>query len=117
MALTEWKNAGSTIYCLGSGTTFDIKTLLPDVDYTKLTKDNFIIKVISSSVSLDEDITSIYHLTTTPQVTYDAITGIATLTGLSNSYYRSYYDGAKHVSLSNSISIMVYLIDGEVETI
>lgn len=30
------------VYYLGTGTSFDIKTLLPDVDYTKLTVDNFI---------------------------------------------------------------------------
>lgn len=36
---------GAQIYYLGTGTSFNIPALLPDVDYTQLTADNFIVGI------------------------------------------------------------------------
>lgn len=44
--LTEVADAireGTQVFYLGTGTSFNIKTLLPDVDYTTLTSSNFIV--------------------------------------------------------------------------
>ena len=37
----------SNVYYLGQGTSFDVKSLLPNIDYTKLTIDNFIVEIVS----------------------------------------------------------------------
>lgn len=42
-SLTKSGTNKSAIYYLGTGTSFDIKTLFPDVDYNSFTVDNFII--------------------------------------------------------------------------
>ena len=46
--IVEPQTVGS-VYYLGTGTSFDIKTLLPTVDYAKLTSDNFIVGCNTSS--------------------------------------------------------------------
>lgn len=43
------KNNSLKVYSLGTGTSFDIKTLYPEIDYTKITEDNFIVGATSLS--------------------------------------------------------------------
>ena len=43
ISAAQSSNTGCNIYCLGTGTSIDLTTLLPDIDYTTLTVDNFII--------------------------------------------------------------------------
>lgn len=38
----------TNVYYIGDGTSFDIKTKFPDIDYTQLTKDNFIVELNDS---------------------------------------------------------------------
>lgn len=52
--LTEVADAireGNLLYYLGTGTSFDLKSLLPDIDYTQLSDSNFI--VVSDGGSVD----------------------------------------------------------------
>ena len=42
------QSGGVTLVDLGTGTSFDVKTLAPNVDYTQLTSDNFIIELTNS---------------------------------------------------------------------
>lgn len=42
---------GAKLYDLGTGTSFDLKTLVPDVDYTSLTADNFFYKDLTGAKS------------------------------------------------------------------
>lgn len=68
---------------LGSGKTFDLKTLAPNIDYTKLSVDNFYIKSIPSQVI---SAWHSYHtygdgntwVNITPTKTYDKSTGVLT---------------------------------------
>ena len=83
--LQEQANS-SKIYSLGSGTSFDIKTLVPSVDYTKLTINNFIVATTTLSASTGDirkggswvgggvSISASMNITKS----YDATTGILT---------------------------------------
>ena len=88
---------------LGTGTSFDIKTLLPNVDYTKLTKDNFIVGISSvpsvSSSGMENIIAGTYgykvntdyKVTTTASgitisKSYNSSTGVLTVTAKQTVY-------------------------------
>ena len=75
---------------LGTGSSFDIKKLLPEIDYTKLTSDNFVVGAVSGNYKN----TSTLHRGTekdsyaaisgfTIGKIYNSNTGILTLSGLS----------------------------------
>ena len=81
----------SSIINLGTGTSFNIQTLAPDVDYTKLTVDNFIIGTTSASQNIANFTNgNSYKLSTggftgfTLNKSYNNTTGILTISG--NSY-------------------------------
>lgn len=80
--------AAGNVYYLGTGTSFDIKTLLPDVDYAKLTSDNFIVGCNTSSSTPREnkrpgnaDNEWVNANISSISVNYDNSTGILSLSG------------------------------------
>ena len=70
------------IYYLGEGTSFDLKTIIPSVDYTKLTADNFIVEAQSKASTTIGGFTSggpssdFIQGSTTLNKSYNASTGV-----------------------------------------
>lgn len=114
--------SGSSVYYLGTGTSFDIKTKFPD-DYTNLTANNFIVEGTSVSSSASQGslswAISSYSGSATASInkSYDASTGILTC-NIQSSVTAS-VSGNNNGSRngSNTGSCKVYLVLGEIETI
>ena len=123
--------AGAKIYNLGNGTSFNIRNLLPDVDYSALTADNFIVSLSSvpqtsfasgghggNNISVTGTLNAF-----SMQKTYDNSTGIfsipnkkLTLHGLARwqngDRWETYYENFPQ----SDMVITVFLVVGEVET-
>ncbi|MFR2534184.1 MAG: hypothetical protein ACLS95_02990 [Clostridia bacterium] len=101
-----------TLVELGTGTSFDIKSVYSN--YSKLTTSNFICQVVSISVSgsaTDNDAhNSSYSgsFSVTPSITYNSSTGIVNISGTSNS--RSYKTwGNTGTIITATATVKVYL--------
>ena len=101
-----------TLVELGTGTSFDVKSIYPN--YTNLTASNFICQVISIGVNgsaTDNDAhNSSYSgsFSVTPSLTYNASTGVVTISGTSNS--RSYKTwGNTGTVITATATVKVYL--------
>ena len=97
--------SGSAGYYLGTGSTFNIKELLPDIDYTSLSNSNFIVGAVSGNSIATARVyrgtekntdAIVYGFSVTP--TYDATTGILTLSGLSQTFQCRRYGDVYHYS-------------------
>ena len=82
-------SGASNIYYLGTGSSFDLKSLLPNIDYSSLTIDNFIVSTIS--ISSGSYISYAWSCSNSPQTyldgsslikSYNNTTGILSLSGL-----------------------------------
>lgn len=97
------QSGGVTLVDLGTGTSFDIKTLAPDVDYTTLTLDNFLVSNFSIYEGSNDEAGSMG--TRNFFTNYDASTGVLTVFN----YYRwqvgSYW---RQVSISNYKIYLMY---------
>ncbi len=101
-----------TLVELGTGTSFDVKSIYPN--YANLTASNFICQVVSISVSgsaTDNDAhNSSYNggFSVTPSLSYNASTGVVTIGGTSNS--RSYKTwGNTGTVITATATVKVYL--------
>ena len=117
-------NGSAKVYYLGSGTSFDLKTLLPDVDYTTLTAANFIVEAGNKAL------TTVSSYSTGGSGDY--IQGRGTLTksyapstGILTAYYNMYSivhihcdNGAQYFTkpINWNLSVKAYLVIGEIET-
>ena len=73
--------SGGNVYYLGTSSSYDIKTLFPDLDYTALTNDNFLVMSESGSTSMSRSDLSCYFggwntVYTKPTASYNASTGV-----------------------------------------
>ena len=123
---TVTANQGGTgkVYYLGTGTTFDIPTLLPDIDYTQLTADNFIVGISSkssASASYTPSGTSKQTYTATGTAlsitkSYNSSTGTLTLGGYTENVTVVSTSGGTGTTTTNC-TCFVYVVLGEIETI
>lgn len=123
---------GNKVYNLGTGTSFNIQTLLPGIDYTKLTVANFVrclgatainstgawadVGYGSSASAADVDIRS---QLVSSAMSYNASTGVLTVPSLTAyASCRPNVNGAATDNKSGSTATYtVYLIDGDIETV
>lgn len=73
----------SKIYYLGQWSNFDLKILLPDIDYTELTAENFIVQV--DSMSKSQSAATVQSTSGYSSYAYSAISNGATLSKTYNS--------------------------------
>lgn len=123
-------NSKQDIYYLGTGTSFDIKTLLPDVDYTKLTVDNFIIPLGTSTLEggfydanggvyiyFDGIGNKTANINITLSKAYDNQTGILTIANNTAALlligYSNNWNGSSYIR--TNITPSVYLVMGEIQ--
>lgn len=117
------KSNGASIIHLGTGTSFDIKTLLPDIDYTNLTSDNFIIAPASASIYFSGTTVSgsiSQSRGTSFTKSYDATTGVLTI----SNYYSQFSIGDWSKSGTHRVTgdvslgtFNAYLINGKIESL
>jgi len=110
-------NSGGKVYNLGKGTSFNIKTLLPDIDYTSLTADNFVI--IATSVNASTSTWAHAHTSvsgsgsTSPTCSYNNSSGVLTVSKLGGSF--NVYPSNSAASTSFSLNgYNILLIIGEI---
>lgn len=121
----EINNKVSVIY-LGTGTSFNIKTLLPDIDYTKLTIENFIVGGLSAP-----DMMTTNYTTGAGNVedkaaargfkigkTYNASTGILSLSGASQriQIHKNSTGYSSWAASNQNINCFAYLVIGNIES-
>ena len=107
---------------MGCGTSFDIKTLLPNIDYKKLTVDNFIVTSTAKSILWNRDsegrssIGAGDYFSGTASISkkYDIDAGILTVSNGVNHYRDTgnSVDGQAEAIIEN-----VYLITGKIVSI
>ena len=105
------------MYYLGQGTSFNIQSLLPNIDYTSLTASNFIIEPNSAEASRDQnaDVGSSKGMLTVNK-SYNAETGVLSASAVG--YFSTYYDGAmgsQSASSSVTASVKAYLVLGDIK--
>lgn len=108
-----FNKASEPIY-LGNGTSFNIGSLVPNVDYTKLTSDNFIVGVSAlasssytgSSKSYSGSILDGFTLTKS----YNASTGILSLSGTYARASAKGNDGGRYCTCTGYCTCFAYLI-------
>ena len=106
------------VYYLGTGTSFNIKTLLPEIDYASLTPDKFIIGlsgIPSGSTSSTEMGISRYTASASLSgasltKSYNTSTGVLTIGGYSGTVTLNCSDSGRVRSTSVSSTPFVYLM-------
>ena len=119
------QSGGVTLVDLGTGTSFDIKTLAPDVDYTTLTNDNFLIKpsgnINTSNYASGQSYWDpnngsqaygVSSLLASLQLSYTASTGILNsyLSSSSRGGFVTYTSITRMLTASGSAAVHAYLI-------
>ena len=112
----EITNLSTKPILLGTAKTFDVKSLVPSIDYTKLTADNFFIQTITSYMTGAHTEKTIFSDRSSGeygveiQKSYNSSTGILTckIRGV-NTYYDSNGNGANN--WDRSCNCTVYLIE------
>ena len=123
------------VYKLGTGSSFDIKKLLPELDYTKLTVNNFIVQPTKINVSgrssagngnsegnvnLGGSTSASGSNSTTITKKYSNGVFSVSNTSVSKSYSNSIDDGKLNTSgeCSGSVgNIQVYLVTSKIKTV
>lgn len=117
---TGSSSCGNKVIYLGRGTSFNVRELVPDIDYTSLTSDNFIAEIVdwprttnsTNGGEISSYVDAIVNASTMTK-TYDNLSGIFTI---DNAYFRA---GAKSrgasTSATSNLVIDVYLITEEIE--
>ena len=107
----------NSVYYLGTGTSFDIKTLLPDIDYESLKENNFIVCTVSGSATASCSTNSATQRNTsasfTPTKSYT--NGVLSVAGLSNNGSDSGTKGS--INVWGGINVSVYLVVGDIVSI
>lgn len=121
----ESSGKGAKVYSLGTGTAsgnnviYDIQSLLPDVDYTKLTASNFIVKIGGCSASASNSssvlVGNSISVSCTPSLSYNNSTGLLTVSGIKGSNSKSQSGYTTNASITATVSDC-YLIDGDIES-
>ena len=81
--ISDLESSSSAVYYLGTATSYDIKTLFPQIDYTALTSDNFLIVASGTCTNTYRNSFNFAFVEETvigPSASYDATTGILTVT-------------------------------------
>ena len=115
------------VYYLGTSNTYNIKELFPNIDYTKLNKENFIIlpsdtvylsinrwptNIWSASLQIDGFRSYVYK----PAIEYNNQTGVVSID--TKTYLYVFTAGGTTVTTSNgTYTPKVYLVYGNIETI
>lgn len=117
-------HAFSGAILLGSGTSYDIKTLYPTI-YSKLTADNFIVEVVSSQAHAEGDCTAssagnIKHGSTalaTITKTYST-DGVLTIGGTSATYKATGANASGYLDAEATVTVTykVYMVPGKIKT-
>ncbi len=110
--LIKIKGGGNIPILLGTATSFNVKTLVPNVDYTKLTADNFFIKSVSGVGDFEVSVSGIQeHPYGKGSFTksYNASTGVLSCYYGVTAYGK--YNGAVMGSETKNASVTVYLIE------
>lgn len=123
MAYSEWKNAGSLVYYLGTGTSFDIKNLFPN-DYQNFTVNNFIVRPIGSvSYSSGNTYDNSQNFSCTLECAYTYSEGVLNITKYTGNHTSSsqWRNDSYNVYPSSSgaitVQAKVYLVIGDIETV
>lgn len=119
MAYSEWKNAGSQVYYLGTGTSFNIAQKLPN-DYQNLTADNFIVVTKSSSSWWrweDKTMDGNWIWYTEPSKSYNPSTGILTIGNNTIKSRVSRVWDKNVIENTMTCTSAVYLVIGDIETV
>lgn len=116
---------GTKIYYLGTGTSFNIKTKLPDIDYTQLNANNFIIGASSSSNTTGTRKTYQTHQYISGKTTgfnlsksYNATTGVLTVSGnvtTSTVCNDDSYIYCTDMTMQSTATVFAYLIIGDIQ--
>lgn len=121
MEVISRSGGGSTVVDLGTGTSFDIKTLAPDLDYVTLTDDDFYVKpsgrvstantgVWGSGCSSSQTV-GVTSLTASIALSYNASTGVlSSYLTASASGGDLYSCGWATKTASQSVAVHAYLI-------
>ena len=123
--LVEGTYEETKVYYLGTGNTFDIKTKLPNVDYTKLTSDNFIVSLnanISVGISRsaggwasNKQIDGLNGTVFKEEISYNSSTGILNLNTKTTYYVYSAYGALVTQGNGANCTPKVYLVVGNIE--
>lgn len=125
----ESVSGGVEIYYLGEGTEFDISTLLPNVDYTKLTENNFIIGIKEIAKGSTKPMSNVNYKSyaflesVTPSKAYDASTGILSILDYKTTLYQKGSTSSSSNSFVTKASVNIspichaYLVIGEIKTV
>ena len=122
----EYQNQTSKIYYLGTGTSFDVKSKLPD-KYQQLSNDNFIVGTVSAPAKYAQYRAGNNHIYTsggfkgfTLNKSYDSGTGKLTVSG--NSYTAwtfiddFFSDGSRTDATANgSVTPYAYVVVGNIQ--
>lgn len=106
------------VYCLGKGTSFDIKTLLPSIDWTKLVLDNFFISIDSEPqyqvyYSNPDTVGSGYSwIYNTITMTKQYNNGIFTAYGNLSCKYNYYATAHQNQTVNHTLAVNAYLVTG-----
>lgn len=107
------------VYNLGTGTSFDVSTKVPSVDYTQLTEANFIVHAVSNSMSgsynsSDHSFSKSVGGSTKIVTSYDAATGVLTLHNTNLNVSDSVPTSGAWLNITSTITCQVYLIIGDI---
>lgn len=111
--ISDLESSSSTVYYLGTATSYDIKTLFPEIDYTKLTSSNFL--VVSTGVGGNPAVASqldrahwVRFWSSGSSASYNATTGIVSVSG------GTVTASDDSVSISRSNGCLTYLVIGDI---
>ena len=116
---------GSTVYYLGTNYTYNIKTLLPDVDYTSLTASNFIVCGGNASRVYLGDGNAGCAEGVSLSVTYNNTTGVLSIKSTSagqtangfGELIRRYWGGSPSHSQWQMFTCKSYLVVGTIQSV
>jgi len=97
---------------LGTGTSYNIKTLYPDL-YAKLTVNNFMVAMdgsISATGEENEHITSVGVSVPKPTISYNSSTGVLTISKGGELYWEDTANWGEHHTVPLNMPIKVYIL-------
>ncbi len=116
----ESSGYGNKVIYLGSGISFDVKALVPDIDYSKLTNDNFIVEVLGWSAATKQTSNGEISSYVTAKVTantigknYNNSSGVLVINNAKVTAGAS--SRGASTSVTSELNINVYLVSGNIE--
>ena len=114
---TDELNSSNKVYYLGTGTNYNIKTLFPDIDYTTLTNNNFMVVTTGSCSKTPTNYCYGQTTKTYTQKAYGASWSYNSNTGALSVTAAYTYDGGFYgTSMTSTCSLpfKVYLVTGSI---